>query len=86
MSSQERVKKEEAAARANLWVKVVTKEDLERYENIKKEEEIKRHENILQELKKQERNAQNTCPLSSVTRTKYMTLKEEEEIKPKTPN
>lgn len=54
MSSQERVKKEEAAARANLWVKVVTKEDLERYENIKKEEEIKRHENILQELKKQE--------------------------------
>ena len=54
MSSQERVKKEEAAARANLWGKVVTKEDLERYENIKKEEEIKRHENILQELKKQE--------------------------------
>ena len=54
MSSQERVKKEEAAARANLWGKVVTKEDLERCENIKKEEEIKRHENILQELKKQE--------------------------------
>lgn len=54
MSSQERVKKEEAAARANLWRKVVTKEHLERYENIKKEEEIKRHENILQELKKQE--------------------------------
>ena len=52
MSSQERVKKE-AAARANLWGKVVTKEHLERYENIKKEE-IKRHENILQELKKQE--------------------------------
>ena len=49
MSSQERVKKEEAAARANLWGKVVTKEHLERYENIK-EEEIKRHENILQEL------------------------------------
>ena len=53
MSGQERVKKE-AAARANLWGKVVTKEHLERYENIKKEEEIKRHENILQELKKQE--------------------------------
>ena len=53
MSSQERVKKE-AAARANLWGKVVTKEHLERYENIKKEEEIKRLENILQELKKQE--------------------------------
>ena len=53
MSSQERVKKEEAAARANLWGKVVTKEHLERYENIKKEEEIKRHENILQELKQE---------------------------------
>ena len=34
--------------------KVVTKEDLERYENIKKEEEIERYENILQELKKRE--------------------------------
>ena len=33
--SQERVKQEEAAATANLWGKVVTK-DLERYENIKK--------------------------------------------------
>ena len=52
--SVSQVKKEEAAARANLWGKVVTKEDLERCENIKKEEEIKRHENILQELKKQE--------------------------------
>ena len=54
MNSQERVKKEEEAARANLWGKVVTKEDLKRYENIKKEEQIERYENILQELKKRE--------------------------------
>ena len=54
MSSRERVKKEEETARANLWGKVVTKEDLERYENTKKEEEIERYENILQELKKRE--------------------------------
>ena len=61
MSSHERVKKEEAAARANLWGKVVTKEDPERYENIKKEEEekIEIYENILQELKKRERH--RTC-------------------------
>ena len=32
MSSQERVKKEAEAARANLWGKVVTKEDPERYQ------------------------------------------------------
>ena len=43
MSSQERVKKEEAA-RANLWGK---------NENIHKEE-IERYENIIQELKKRE--------------------------------
>ena len=54
MSSQERVKKKEEAARANLWGKVVTKEDIERYENIKKEEDIERYENIIQELKKRE--------------------------------
>lgn len=44
MSIQERVKKEEEAATAKLWGKVVTKEDLEGYENIKKAEEIERHE------------------------------------------
>lgn len=44
MSIQERVKKEKEAATAKLWGKVVTKEDLEGYENIKKEEEIERHE------------------------------------------
>ena len=44
MSIQERVKKEEEAATAKLWGKVVTKEDLEGYENIKKEEEIEGHE------------------------------------------
>ena len=54
MSSQERVKQEEEAATTNLWGKVVTKEELERYENIKKEEEVERYENILQELKKRE--------------------------------
>ena len=42
MSGQQRVKKEEEAARANLWGKVVTKEDIERCEN------------IIQELKKRE--------------------------------
>lgn len=41
MSIQERVKKEDPA---KLWGKVVTKEDLEGYENIKKAEEIERHE------------------------------------------
>ena len=45
MSIQERVKKEEEAATAKLWGKVVTKEGLEGYENIKKEEEeIEGHE------------------------------------------
>lgn len=41
MSIQERVKKEDPA---KLWGNVVTKEDLEGYENIKKAEEIERHE------------------------------------------
>ena len=46
--------KEAAATAEELWVKVVKKGDIERYENIKKEEEIERYENIIQELKKRE--------------------------------